>query len=1042
MRKLDVVYWSLSLKAEAARQGTSSCLQSSLATKYCACLFVHSAMENFPKGRGRGRGRSGDGGRRGGRGRRSHHQGYQHGQESRAGNPNPNYPTQQSSYQPISGHEGSFRQVPTSGRGQSGGPTRSTPGSGPACVPSGEGSSRGSGPAWGGKRAEKVPIQSPISDPQVAELTSLDISLALTPSPASRVGERVPVKRPDNGGKWATQFSQLLVNHFPIKYNPNLIIFHYDVDIKPEVTPKQGRSLRITKSLMHMIRNKLFSDLPKNFPMAKTAYDGEKSIFSAVKLPAGEFEVEMSMEEGQGSCAFMFTINLVKELPLQKLENYLRGTLSSIPREILQGMDLVMKENPTRHRIQIGRSFSSNNSDNIGLLIASREFQHSLKLTSQGLALCSDYSVLALLKKVPVLQFLRDHIPNFKLNYGPVPHWVTKKIEKALKGLKVTVIHRTTKRKYIIRGLTSSVTNNLSFPIEDPMVSIQREVGLVEYFKDKYNKVIEHRYLPCLDLSKGGKMNYVPMEFCVLVEGQRYPKDRLDMLAGDVQSNFNRFALAKPSVRKDCICTMVKADDGPCGGGIAQNFEIAVSEHMTEVTGHVIQPPSLKLGNVNGEASRVTVSGDCQWNLIGKCVLEGKRVERWAIIDFADRNVKLNYIQFARKLVIRCRKLHIEMKEPLFYEPSEMCELRNSKQLSKHLSSICSRAKEISGGQLQILICAMSEKDAGYNNLKRICETEIGIMTQCCLSKNANKDKGLDQYLANLALKINAKLGGSNVELFEKLLRLEGNGHVMFIGADVNHPAAFNTSSPSIAAVVATMNWPAANKYAARIRLQDHRVESIKHFGQMCLELLEAYARINKVKPEKIIVFRDGVSESQFDMVLNDELTDLKSAIESDGYSPTITLVVAQKRHQTRLFPKDRNQGGPTGNVHPGTVVDTTIVHPWEFDFYLCSHYGSLGTSKPTHYHVLWDEHRFTSDDLQSVIYNLCFTFARCTKPVSLVPPVYYADLVAYRGRQYYEALQYSASSASPSSLSTSSSFDQSVSLKLHNDLENVMFFC
>nr|DAD43828.1 TPA_asm: hypothetical protein HUJ06_002058 [Nelumbo nucifera] len=556
-------------------------------------------------------------------------------------------------------------------------------------------------------------------------LTSLDISLALTPSPASRVGERVPVKRPDNGGKWATQFSQLLVNHFPIKYNPNLIIFHYDVDIKPEVTPKQGRSLRITKSLMHMIRNKLFS------------------------------EVELSMAEGQGSCAFMFTINLVKELPLQELEDYLRGTLSSIPREIIQGMDLVMKENPTRHRIQIGRSFSSNNSDNI--------------------ALCSDYSVLALLKKVPVLQFLRDHIPNFKLNYGPVPHWVTKNIEKALKGLKVTVIHRTTKQKYIIRGLTSSVTNNLSFPIEDP----RREVGLVEYFKDKYNKVIEHRYLPCLDLSKDGKMNYVPMEFCVLVEGQRYPKDRLDMLVRDVRSNFNKFALAEPSVRKDCICTMVKADDEPCGGGIAQNFEIA--------------PPSLKLGNVNGEASRVTVSDDCQWNLIGNCVLEGKRVERWAIIDFTDRNVKLNYIQFARKLVIRCRKLHIEMKEPLFYEPSEMCELRNSKQFSKHPSSICSRAIEISGGQLQILICAMSEKDAGYNNLKRICETEIGIMTQCCLSKNANKHKGLDQYLANLALKINAKLGGSNVELFEKLLRLEGDGHVMFIGADVNHPDAFNT---------------------------------------------------------------------------------------------------------------------------------------------------------------------------------------------------------------------------------------------------------
>ncbi|KAL5055905.1 hypothetical protein RYX36_036587, partial [Vicia faba] len=48
----------------------------------------------------------------------------------------------------------------------------------------------------------------------------------------------------------------------------------------------------------------------------------------------------------------------------------------------------------------------------------------------------------------------------------------------------------------------------------------------------------------------------------------------------------------------------------------------------------------------------------------------------------------------------------------------------------------------------------------------------------------------------------------------------------------------------------------------------------------------------------------------------------------------------------------------------------------YEMCFTFTSYYGSLGTSKPTHYHVLWDEHKFTSDELQKHIYEMCFTFA------------------------------------------------------------------
>ena len=45
--------------------------------------------------------------------------------------------------------------------------------------------------------------------------------------------------------------------------------------------------------------------------------------------------------------------------------------------------------------------------------------------------------------------------------------------------------------------------------------------------------------------------------------------------------------------------------------------------------------------------------------------------------------------------------------------------------------------------------------------------------------------------------------------------------------------------------------------------------------------------------------------------------------------------------------------------------MDRAIVHPVEFGFFLNSHAGIQGTSRPTHYHVLVDQAAYTADQLQ-----------------------------------------------------------------------------
>lgn len=374
----------------------------------------------------------------------------------------------------------------------------------------------------------------------------------------------VPVKRPDKGGMNAIRNVSLLVNHFPVKYNPQSIIMHYDVDVKPEIPPKNGRPVKISKVDLSIIRNQLFLDNSSQFPLSMTAYDGEKSIFSAVALPTGSFKVEVSKGEDTKARSYIITLKLVNELRLCKLSDYLKGCIPSIPRDILQGMDLVMKENPTRNMISVGRSFyptEHNLQDDLGGGIAAfRGFQHSLKPTSQGLALCLDYSVLAFRKRMPVIDFLNEHIYGFNINDF---RRFRREVENVLRGLKVYVTHRRTKQKYTIMGLTREITRDCTFDIvdEDGQNPPER-IRLVNYFRDRYDKDIAYKDIPSLDLGKNGRKNDVPMELCVLAEGQRYQKEHLDRDAALMLKNIS---LAPAKDRENMICGMVRSKDGPCG---------------------------------------------------------------------------------------------------------------------------------------------------------------------------------------------------------------------------------------------------------------------------------------------------------------------------------------------------------------------------------------------------------------------------------------------------------------------------------------------
>jgi len=156
------------------------------------------------------------------------------------------------------------------------------------------------------------------------------------------------------------------------------------------------------------------------------------------------------------------------------------------------------------------------------------------------------------------------------------------------------------------------------------------------------------------------------------------------------------------------------------------------------------------------------------------------------------------------------------------------------------------------------------------------------------------------------------------------------------------------------------------------------------------------------IAPHRLIFFRDGVSEGQFQSVLDQELTAIQRACQSENVKPKITLIIVGKGHHIRMFPSNPRDADKSGNCPVGTTIDEEIGHPSEFDYYQFTHGGVHGTSRPAHYSVIYDENNFTVDAMQNLSLALSHLNARATRSASIPAPVYYADLVCSRSKILY----------------------------------------
>lgn len=545
-----------------------------------------------------------------------------------------------------------------------------------------------------------------------------------------------------------------------------------------------------------------------------------------------------------------------------------------------------------------------------------------------------------------------------------------------------------------------------------------RHQSVAEYFNTHHRYRLRYPHLPCVVIKsrhQDTRPIVFPPEVVIMAKNQRKSSP-----GSSVMGKLLKLSAITPSARnanpgrQERILAMAGRLAAAAQEGVASQFSMRLCSEMMRVPARELPAPYLKYGpDRYGDLVGPVRQG--HWNMRGLKFCAGEKLVKWFVRSAlpSTRVPHDDICTWAEALQRRMNDLGMDVSPTESLEEPDLQLAKGQEEVLLDLAKL-----EIKSGRYDLLVVLLEENDPLYATIKYYGDVVSGIPTQCVVASKALRGEGQDQYNANVAMKINMKLGGSNVEpaidmglLIPDCAQFSGPTSEPFIllGADVSHPppGQVHNDTVSVAAIVGSASVNCCTRFNVEVECQTARQEVIKNLKEMVERLLlQYYNNSNRQKPQHIIMYRDGVGEGQFLDVTQYEYGKIREACGALGedYNPQITYIIITKQHNTRLFPASHLHDG-RGNVRPGTVVDRVITHPSAYDFYLNSHTSIQGTSKPTLYTVLVDENGVGADAVQLFTYWLCYLYGRCTRSVGICPPCYYADLAAARGRKLLQEI-------------------------------------
>ncbi|CAB4387407.1 unnamed protein product [Rhizophagus irregularis] len=777
---------------------------------------------------------------------------------------------------------------------------------------------------------------------------------------------------------------KLRANHLKISKFPNLKLYLYNYN----VTSSSGRTIG------KKVRWKVFEEIKKQKKFGKSLpiFNWNDMIYSSTKLflEQDEFELPLPPSEPAGKITtFKIKIKFKEEFSLQHIKDFMESkqAWNKNVQTCMNALNAYLNYKVRTNYVSLGRGIYASNNNRV-ILSGGAELRQghcqSLRVGWNDLTVNVDVCSGIFCPPGNVVDIAAGILNRRKddLRRG-IDDRDRRMLAKALKTLRIRVLHRGDNKRsiYSIDDLSKDSADNIKFRDEE-----ERETSVTQFFAKKYGMRLAFGSLPCIKVSK----NCFPLEVCEILPDQPFKGDITD----NGRADMIKFTCVKPRERfqsiRDAIHNVFRYGQDEN----LRSINMGVDTEMIVVEGRVLPPVSISFNKDRGQQNQKVDTG--RWNFVSQVIQDGKKLTNWSILALSGDHQNA-IAQFGRQLTETLNKKGMNIVN----QPAVVI-FNQHGDIKRGLTQAAERARMNKDEPVQLVLVVMRERSRLYSDIKRIAETELSIRTQCVLNKNIRKPKGFEQFCVNVGLKINAKLGGRNYSLSTGQIDFVSSVPTMIFGADVYHSGVHEQHMPSIASVCASMD-AAATIYSGRYSMnKEPRNETIEELDLMVIDLLKAFRAKNGRLPQRILFYRDGVSEGQFRKVMEVEVDMLRKAFKG-GYGdnpPKLTFIIVQKRHHTRFEPTNQRDSD-RGNCRPGTVVDTGIVVKQEFDFFLQSHASLLGTGRPTHYRVLVDDNKFKADDFQSLTNKLCYLNARCTSSISIVTPAYYAHLICNRARHY-----------------------------------------